>query len=140
MVPSRADQLLPQLLMEQLDTLCLHNIGTLNICMKEFGSEKYFFDKMTAMRTWTIFPNMAFVYALIVPSWADQLLPQLLIEQFDTLPVQYRHIEYMHEGVWLKFFFDKMTADNFPLYGFCICMNSAFMGQSTSITAFDGAI
>ena len=28
---------------------------------------------------------MAFVYAWIVPSWADQLLPQLLMEQFDTL-------------------------------------------------------
>ena len=47
----------------------------------------------------------------MVPSWADQLLPQLLIEQFDTLPIEYRHIEHMHEGVWLKnFFFDKMTA------------------------------
>ena len=42
---------------------------------------------------------------------ANQLLPQLLMEQFDTLPIQYRHIEHMHEGVWLKFFFfDKMTA------------------------------
>ena len=27
---------------------------------------------------------MAFVYAWIVPLWADQLLPQLLMEQFDT--------------------------------------------------------
>ena len=41
----------------------------------------------------------------MVPSWADQLLPQLLMEQFDTFPLQYRHIEHMHEGVWLKFFF-----------------------------------
>ena len=60
----------------------------------------------------------------MVPSWADQLLPQLLIEQFDTLPIQYRHIghilpqllieqfdtlpiqyrhiEHMHEGVWFR--------------------------------------
>ena len=48
-----------------------------------------------------------------MPSWADQLLPQLLMEQFDTLPIQCRHIEHMHEGVWFKnivFFFDKMTA------------------------------
>ena len=36
----------------------------------------------------------------MVPSWADQLLPQLLMEQFDTLPIQCRHIEHMHEGVW----------------------------------------
>ena len=47
----------------------------------------------------------------MVPSWADQLLPQLLMEQFDTLPFQYRHIEHMHEGVWIrKNIFDKMTA------------------------------
>ena len=30
---------------------------------------------------------MAFVYAWIVPLWADQILPQLLMEQFDTLPM-----------------------------------------------------
>ena len=34
----------------------------------------------------------------MVPSWADQLLPHLLMEQFDTLPIQCRHIEHMHEG------------------------------------------
>ena len=33
----------------------------------------------------------------MVPSWADQLLPQLLMEQFDTFPIQYRHIEHMHD-------------------------------------------
>ena len=36
----------------------------------------------------------------MVPSWADQLLPQFLMEQFDMLPLQYRHIKHMHEGVW----------------------------------------
>ena len=46
----------------------------------------------------------------MVPSWADQLLTQLLMEQFDTLPIQCRHIEHMHEGVWLKKKIDKMTA------------------------------
>ena len=66
--------------------------------MKEFGSEKRIFDKMTAVRISTIFPNRAFVYALMVPSCADQILPQLLMEQFDTLPIQCRHIEHMHEG------------------------------------------
>ena len=46
----------------------------------------------------------------MVPSWADQLLLQLLMEQFDTLPIQCRHIEHMHEGVWFtKNNFDKMT-------------------------------
>ena len=37
---------------------------------------------------------MAFVYAWIVPLWADQLLPQLLMEQLDTLLIQCRHIEH----------------------------------------------
>ena len=46
----------------------------------------------------------------MVPSWADQLLLQLLMEQFDTLPIQCRHIEHMHEGVWFtKNNSDKMT-------------------------------
>ena len=31
---------------------------------------------------------MAFVYAWIVPLWVAQLLPQLLMEQFDTLRIQ----------------------------------------------------
>ena len=47
---TRADQLLPQLLMEQFDTF-LYNVDTLNICMNEFGLEKIIFDKMTAVRT-----------------------------------------------------------------------------------------
>ena len=47
----------------------------------------------------------------MVPSWDNQLLPQLLMEQSDTLPIQCRHIEHKHEGVWCrKTFFDKMTA------------------------------
>ena len=88
---------------------------------------------------------MAFVYACIVPLWANQLLPQLLIEQFDTLLLQFRHIEHMHEGAWFrKIIFDKMaavrTSTIFPLQGFCICIDGAFMGQSTPTTAFDGTI
>ena len=36
---------------------------------------------------------------------------QLLMEQFDTLPIQCRQNEHMHEGVWFrKIIFDKMTA------------------------------
>ena len=33
----------------------------------------------------------------MVTSWAEQLLPQLLMEQFDTLQIQCRLIEHMHE-------------------------------------------
>ena len=45
-----ADQLLPQLLMEQFDAFpvqCRH----MNICMKEFGLEEIIFDKITSVRT-----------------------------------------------------------------------------------------
>ena len=41
-----------------------------------------------------------YAYAIIVHTRAVQLLPQLLMEQFDTFPMQCRHIENMHEGVW----------------------------------------
>ena len=52
---------------------------------------------------------MAFFYAWIVPLWADQLLPQLLMEQLDTLRIQCRHIEHMHEGVYDFFFCTDST-------------------------------
>ena len=38
-------------------------------------------------------------YAIIGHIRANQLLPQLSMEQFDTFPIQCRHIEHMHEGV-----------------------------------------
>ena len=49
----------------------------MNIRMKEF---------IILVELKQFFPYMAFVYAWIVPLWANQLLLQLLIEQFDTLP------------------------------------------------------
>ena len=41
-----------------------------------------------------------YAYAIIGHTRDDQLLPQLLMKQFDTFPIQCRHIEHMHEGVW----------------------------------------
>ena len=44
---------------------------------------------MTAMRNKTFFKlilNRGFAFAVIVHIRADQLLPQLWVEQFDTLP------------------------------------------------------
>ena len=80
--------------------LCRYNVDTLNICMKEFGSQKIILTKWQLWELRQLFPYMAFVYALIVPLWADQLLPQLLMKQFDTLLIQCRHNERMHEGVY----------------------------------------
>ena len=74
----------------------MHNVDTLNICMKEFGSQKLIIDKMTVMRTWTIFPDCVIGYsstcAMIVHTWANQLLSQLLMDSLNTLLSHYRHI------------------------------------------------
>ena len=43
-----------------------------------------------------------YAYAIIGHTHADELLPQLLMEQFDTFPIQCRRIEHVHEGVWLR--------------------------------------
>ena len=43
-----------------------------------------------------------YAYAIIGHTRADQLLLQLLMEQFDTFPIQCIHIEHMHEGVWFR--------------------------------------
>ena len=80
--------------------LCRYNADTLNICMKEFGSQKIILTKWQLWELRQLFPYMAYVYAWIVPLWADQHLLQLLMEQFDTLRIQCRHIEHMHEGVY----------------------------------------
>ena len=48
-------------------------------------------------------PSIGFyAYAIIVHIGADQLLPQLLMEQFDTFHIKCRHIEHMHKGVWFR--------------------------------------
>ena len=80
-------------------------------------------DKITAVGTYTIIPYLAFVNAWIVPLWADQLLPQLLMDQFGTLPIHCRHIEYMHEGVYNFFcsdsteiFFSKLRSAGLNSY------------------------
>ena len=52
-----------------------------------------------------------YAYAIIGHTRADHLLPQLLMEQFDTFPIQCRHIEDMlKEFGSEKNIFDKMTA------------------------------
>ena len=55
-----------------------------------------------------------FYAAIIVHTRADQLLPQLWMEQFDTITIQCRHIEHMHEGVWFgkKFFLQNYSCEN----------------------------
>ena len=58
------------------------------------------------------FYKMVYAYAIIVHTWADQLLPQRLMELFDTLPrynVDTLKI-CMKEFFSKQLIFDKMTA------------------------------
>ena len=50
--------------------------------------------------------------SMVVPIRADQLLPQFLLELFDTLPLQYRHTGHVHEVniILKKNIFDKISA------------------------------
>ena len=71
--------------------------------MKEFGSQRRIIDKMTVMRTWTIFRDCVGGYsstcAMIVHTRADQLLSQLLMDSLNTLLSHYRNIGKLHEEV-----------------------------------------
>ena len=60
----------------------------------------------------------------MVPLWADQLLQQLFMEQFDTLPIQYRHIEHMHEGVWFRKnnFWQNDSSENLDNFSLIRCL------------------
>ena len=50
-VHMRGNQLVPQLLLKQSDTLLTqyHNIDTLKICVKKFDAKILIFDKMIAL-------------------------------------------------------------------------------------------
>ena len=91
-VHTRADQLLPQLLMEQFDNFPIRCRQIEHMHKGVWFRKNNFWQNGSCENLEYFFPNRAFIYALMVPSWADQLLPQLLIEQFDTLPIQCRHI------------------------------------------------
>ena len=60
----------------------------------------------------------------MVPSLVDQLLPQLLMEQFDTLRIQCRHIELMHEGIWFRKnnFWQNDSSENLDNFSLIRCL------------------
>ena len=64
-----------------------------------------------------------YAYAIIGHTWADQLLPQLLMEQFDTFPIQCRHIEHMHEAVWfINNFYQNDSCENLDNFSLLMCL------------------
>ena len=48
----------------------------------------------------------------------DQLLSKLLIEHFNALPTQFRHIEHMQEGVWFPKinYLQNCNNENFDIF------------------------
>ena len=83
--------------MEQFDALpiecrCIEHMHE-GVWFKFFFGQNYSYENLD---------NFSLIGLATVPLWADQLLPQLLMQQFDTLPLQCRCIEHMHEGIWLK--------------------------------------
>ena len=87
-----------------------------------------------------------YAYAIIGHTWADQLLPQPLMKQFDSFPIQCRHIEHMHERVWFRKnnFYQNDSCENLDNFSLLtclyICIDGAFMGRSAPTTAFEGTI
>ena len=93
-VAIQADQLLPQFLLEPFDTLPpqYRHIGHVH---EEILFWKNIFLQICSFVNLDVF-NMG---SMVVAIQADQLLPQFLLEPFDTLPPQYRHIGYVHEEI-----------------------------------------
>ena len=70
----------------------MHNVDTLNICMKKFDTIKSYFDKITSFfffTFYTLFFKRGFVCAQIVHMRGNRLVPQFLLKQSDTLHTQY---------------------------------------------------
>ena len=73
-----------------------------------------------------------------MPVWAYQLLPQLLMQHFDTFPSQCGHIEHMHEGVWFKNIFcqnERYENDWCGLLEIYPCINLSFLEINTTLEA-----
>ena len=77
----------------------MHNVATVNICMKKFDAIKILFDKMTAFFFYTLLLNKGFVSAQIVHAHGNQFVPELLLKLSDTLHPQCRHTEHLHDEV-----------------------------------------
>ena len=65
--------------------------------------KRFIIDKMTAIRQFffRLVLKRGYACAMVVHTRADQLLPQLLMLHFDTLPSHYSYIAHLCEEVWL---------------------------------------
>ena len=75
-----------------------------------------------------------YAYAIIGHTWADQILPQLMMEQFDIYA-------YMHEGVWFRKNnfsqnYSGENLDNFSLIGLLYMHRWCLYGPINSCHSF----
>ena len=65
--------------------------------MKKYYFEKIIFSKFAPFELRQFLGIVFNMGSMVLPIRADQLLPRFLLEPFDTLPPQYRHIGHVHE-------------------------------------------
>ena len=110
-LPIRADQLLPQVLLEPFDTLPpqYRHIGDMHEEILFWKNKILTNLQLCELRQFVcIVFNMS---SMVVPIRADQLLQQFLLEPLDTLPPQYRHTGHIHEEIlFWKNYFKKFAA------------------------------
>ena len=104
-VAIRADQLLPQFLLEPFDTLPPQYRHTGHV-HEEILFWKNNFNKFAACERGQFLCIVFNMGSMVVPTRADQLLPQFLLEPFDTLLPQYRHTGHVHAEIlfWKNIF------------------------------------
>ena len=90
-LPMQADQLLPQFLLEPFDTLPPQYRHTGHVHEKMLFWKKKFLTNLQLRELRQFLCIIFNMGSIVVPIRADQLLPQFLLEPFDTLPPQYRH-------------------------------------------------
>ena len=95
-VPIRADQLLSQFLLEPCDTMPSQYRNTGHVHEEILFWKKQILQLCDLRQFLCIVFNMG---SMVVPIRADQLLPQFLLEPFDTLPSQYRHTGHVREEI-----------------------------------------
>ena len=68
--------------------LCLHNIDTLNICVKKFYAKKNNFWQNDSFVNLAIFFHVCLFCFCLVHTWESQLIPELLLKLSNTLLIQ----------------------------------------------------
>ena len=100
-VAIQANQLLPQFLLEPFDTLPSQYRHNGHVHEEILFWKKYFLTNLQLCELGQFLCIVFNMGSMVVPIRADQLLPQFLLEPFDSLTSQYRHTGHVHEEILL---------------------------------------